>query len=505
VQNFFQWFSANKFYQDKPWLILGKGPSFASIDQYSIEEYLTISLNHVIKQKKVTLAHAIDYDVIESCAREIDINAQYLVLPWYPHFNFRPTNKSLADLIPENNLLKKLSSEGRLLWYNKVTRSIADTDEVYQQDESNLKYPDVPVSYFSAEAVVNLLAIAGVKLIRSLGVDGGVKYSSNFSDLTKKTLLANSQTNFDLQFQSISQTIMKLGLDYAPLGLESPIAIYVGSTDAQLIPVKVLEYSIKKHSTMPVKVFPLYKANIPIPIPKDPKNRPRTPFSFQRFLIPQLKQFKGKAIYLDSDMLVFSDIKKLWAKPFMEADIISAYEAEGSARRPQFAVMVMNCESLRVDISEIVKKLDNGDLNYESLMFDFKIADKVKPIIEAEWNSLEFFEEGKTQLLHYTDMNCQPWIFRNNPLGHLWVKELVKAIKDDFISIDELKREIIKGNLRPSLLYQVKREHYSILNLPKKVRALDKFYTPPHKIDSSTLKANILINKLICKFIINFT
>jgi len=505
MQNFFEWFAANKEHYQMPWLILGKGPSYAGIDQYDLSNFFTVSLNHVVKNQKVTVAHAIDFDVVESCVLEIDINAQYLVLPWHPHFAHRPTDKSLADLVEENEFIRKLNKEGRLLWYHKVPRSIEENDVVYSAKENPKKFPEVPVLYFSAEAVVNLLGIAGVKKIRSLGVDGGTTYSNDFKNLTDKTLLVNGQSSFDLQFKSISKAIMKLNIDYAPLNLENPIRIFVGSAEPQLIPTKVLEYSIKKHASMSVEVMPLYQANIPIPMPKDPKNKPRTPFSFQRFLIPTLKNFKGRAIYLDSDMQVFTDITRLWAMPFEGGDVLSAYDISGSARKPQFAVMLIDCEKLNWDIQAIVAKLDSGELNYEQLMYEFKIAQNIRPVIEGEWNSLEHYEEGKTNLLHYTDMYRQPWISRINPLAHIWVKELVEAIDHKAISIEEVKDHIKRGFLRPSLMYQISSRNFDVTKLPAKARALDRFYTPPHELTKSTSKNKIFLNKLISRFITSYS
>ena len=51
------------------------------------------------------------------------------------------------------------------------------------------------------------------------------------------------------------------------------------------------------------------------------ENRPRTPFSFQRFLIPELCGYSGKAIYLDADMQVFRDIRELWNYDFSGCDL----------------------------------------------------------------------------------------------------------------------------------------------------------------------------------------
>ncbi|MBM4264570.1 MAG: hypothetical protein FJ145_24490 [Deltaproteobacteria bacterium] len=62
-----------------------------------------------------------------------------------------------------------------------------------------------------------------------------------------------------------------------------------------------------------------FMCDIPVPLPKDRENQPRTGFSFSRFLIPSLCQYRGKAIYLDADMLVFDDIAKLWDYPLASA------------------------------------------------------------------------------------------------------------------------------------------------------------------------------------------
>src|SRR5690606_29185021 len=126
-------------------------------------------------------------------------------------------------------------------------------------------------------------------------------------------------------------------------------------------------------------VFPLFQSKTRIPMPKDPKNKPRTPFSFQRFLIPELKNFKGRAIYLDSDMQVFKDIKDLWTRPMDDCDVLSAFEASETGRRPQFAVMLMDCEKLKWSIQDIVARLDSGELNYEQLMYHMAMAKKVGP------------------------------------------------------------------------------------------------------------------------------
>lgn len=472
MQSFFDWFTARHFQTEQPWLILGKGPSFAKIHQYDVGQFQTVALNHAARERPVTLAHIIDADVLNHCGDAIERNATALVMPWVPHINNVPTEATLEVLCERIPLLRQLSEQGRLLWYNLATARFVHGDA-----------PVVTAIWFSAEAVLNLLAAAGVRKVRSLGIDGGATYSPEFADLTDKTLLANGQNGFDGQFQEIAKILMRTGIDYAPLDVETPVRVYVGTGPEQMLAVKVLEFSIRKHASMTVEVFPLnvVGAGIEIPRPKDPENAPRTPFSFQRFLIPQLAGQRGRAIYFDSDMQLFSDIRRLWTMPLEGADLLAASNRGDSERKPQFSVMLLDCGALGWDIRDIVARLDSGELNYARLMFEMAVAKNIRADISPDWNSLEFYEEGKTSLLHYTDMTIQPWVSRENPLGYLWVKDLIEAIDSGFIPLDYVRDHVTRGWVRPSLLYQIEHRIEDSRQLPPDAVALDDSFVPPYK------------------------
>ena len=503
MRNFFEWFASDTKNKQKPWLILGKGPTYSLKEQYDLSQFNILALNHVVRDQKVRLSHAIDFDVVESCIDTIIENAEFLVVPFYPHINNSPSQHSIEELIKENEKLLGLSNSGRLLWYYKSPFDVGTKEALEKRtrqlmlEELENGFPIVPVHYFSAEAGVNLLAMAGITKIRTLGIDGGTSYSNKFDDIKDKTLLANGQKTFSLQFRCIAQTIINKNMDYAPLNLETPIRIFVGSMEEQMVSTKVLEYSIKKHCSMSVDVFPLFKSGIEVPMPKDPANRPRTPFSFQRFFIPQLKNFKGRAIYMDSDMHVFADIKELWSRDMGDADVLAAYEADGTGRKPQFAVMLMDCEKLKWSVVDIVKKLDTGELTYETLMFNMAMAKKVDPVVEREWNSLEYYEEGKTCNLHYTDMNSQPWLTFDNKYTTLWVKELAEAIDNNFILIDYVKQHVRQSSVRPSLLFQLKYRAYNSVDISKMARRMDNYFVPPHR-QAGTSFSKKSISKLVC-------
>ena len=479
MQNVFEWFADRR--DDRPWLILGKGPSFERRAAFQLTKFSLLGLNHVCREQRVDLAHIIDVDVVSDLGDVLERNAAHVVMPWVPHVKNEgvglarvvkgPTvlsDRTLDVLVREHPVLRRLDEQRRLLWYNLSTAKAPQG-----------LTPVVRVQFFSAEAALNMLALAGERSVRSLGIDGGAQYSANFADLSGTTLLANGRRSFDAQFAGFATTIRETGIDYAPLDIDSPVRVYVATTDAQMLSVKVLEWSIRKHASLTAEVHPMHLYGIEIPVPQAPANRPRTPFSFQRFLIPALAGYRGRAIYLDSDMQVFRDIRALWTMPFGNADLLAAREPGASGRRPQFSVMLLNCDRLSWDIGRIVQALDSGDLTYEQLMHEMRVAEHVAADIEPEWNSLERYEEGKTSLVHYTDMNTQPWVAVDNPLNFLWTRDLLEAIRAGFITREFVAEHVAKGYVRPSLLHQIDHGIEDSVLLPKAARGLDVRFRAP--------------------------
>lgn len=425
---------------NRPWLLLGKGPSFSKLPQIDLSKFRVCTLNHVIRQVPADIAHVIDIDVVQDCATDIYRNARVLAMPYHPHVDCRPSERSINDFIGELPVLRKLADEGRLVWYNAATSKRKHGDS-----------PVIEVKFFSAEAALNLLAAIGVRTVRSLGVDGGSSYATAFADLNDKTRLANGHTSFDKQFAGIAKTIRTTGIFYAPLHIQAPVRVFVGSDAAQMAGLKVLEFSIKKFASISVNVQAIDDREIPVP--KDPANRSRTGFSFSRFHIPKLCAYRGRAIYLDADMQVFTDILSLWTWDMSDADVLYAESGKDGARIPQFSVMLLNCANLDWDVTKIVAGLDSGAFDYRRLMQQLCIvpAERRKPKLPFEWNSLEYYEPGKTCLIHYTDMPTQPWVSNRNKNGQLWYDCCREAIEEGFISKEFLYGEVEKGHVSPEL------------------------------------------------------
>lgn len=247
------------------------------------------------------------------------------------------------------------------------------------------------------------------------------------------------------------------------------IRVYVGVDRSQLLAVPVLEYSIKRHTTAKVEVIPML--DLPVPEPKDPRNGQRTGFSFSRFCIPKLSGYKGKAIYMDADMLVFRDIRELWNIPFDGAKIIIQQEVKFTdestqkvgapkTRKKQCAVMLLDCERLDWDVETIIRGMDEGRYDYDELMSQLIILDEehVKYGVPFEWNSLEHWDTD-TRLIHYTDVYTQPWSACGNKNAWPWFAEVRRMLADGSVTEAAIQKEIDLGYFRPSLLRDIKYRH----------------------------------------------
>jgi len=179
-------------------------------------------------------------------------------------------------------------------------------------------------------------------------------------------------------------------------------------------------------------------------------------------------------------MQVFKDIRQLWNWPLNDCDLQTVF-AEQEGRRGQFSVMLLDCGRLRWNIDNIVAELDAGILDYSGLMHEMRVATNIGRDVSPHWNALESFDPEHTCLLHYTDMNTQPWVSTGNPLGHLWIACLRSALARGFISRLEIENEISEGHVRPSLSAQLDAGVDRTTDLPRSIRHLDKYFVAPYR------------------------
>jgi hypothetical protein len=192
----------------RPWLVLGKGPSFARHAGLDLSRYAVMGLNHVCRERPVDVTLCNDLEVLKEAGDAVLKQGGTLILPWYPHVGFKPQkDRSLDRCLTSDNVddsvrlcLGRLKNAGRLAYF----RSSRSTRLPHPAGAGRDAGKTVVVRYFSAVAAFNLLGAAGARQVDTLGVDGGKEYAPVFQD---QQPLRNGQPNFDVQFREIKVSV----------------------------------------------------------------------------------------------------------------------------------------------------------------------------------------------------------------------------------------------------------------------------------------------------------
>jgi hypothetical protein len=96
--------------------------------------------------------------------------------------------------------------------------------------------------------------------------------------------------------------------------MEEKLKIYIGWDSREDIAFQVAKQSILEHASVPVDIIPikqkfLRKDGVYL---RDEDKLGSTEFTFTRFLVPYLNEYKGWALFIDCDFLFKDDVKKLF-------------------------------------------------------------------------------------------------------------------------------------------------------------------------------------------------
>lgn len=176
------------------------------------------------------------------------------------------------------------------------------------------------------------------------------------------------------------------------------IRVFIGTdSDVHGDAEKALGYSIRKNTAEEVELTFMNPGWKIAP----------TGFATHRYLIPQLCNWEGYAIYLDVDMIVLGDLSELmsykiankWAIP------VRTEEHTGFAGNFRDEVAVIDCSAAKntLPTEEILKTKDGKKLARAAL------HDYYAEVIPLTWNAMTVNEEPTPKLIHYTNPRTQPW------------------------------------------------------------------------------------------------
>lgn len=212
------------------------------------------------------------------------------------------------------------------------------------------------------------------------------------------------------------------------------INIFIGYDPKEAVVYHTCVNSIIRHSSQPISIVPLALnlVNDYTETHTDGSNN----FTYLRFLVPYLSNFKGHAIFIDGDMILKEDLSNLWnlrndsyAVQVVKHDYKTTvkekylgFKNEDYPRKNWSSVIIWNCEHPKNKIltPNFVKESTGAQLHRFTWLLNNEIGD-----LPIGWNWLpdELGENQNAKLLHYTlGAPCFNKFF-NTPMAEQWYKE----------------------------------------------------------------------------------
>jgi hypothetical protein len=162
------------------------------------------------------------------------------------------------------------------------------------------------------------------------------------------------------------------------------LKVFIGYDTRQAVSYNVCQHSILIRTLKPIAIVPLVLETLPI------KRQGLTPFTWSRFLVPYLSDFKGISIFLDADIILQHDIHEL-------VDLVKNLNQDGVAP----AVSVVKCLQKFEWASMMVFNCEHPDNAVLTPEYIEKTTDKLHAIswtesigeIPSQWNHLVGYDK----------------------------------------------------------------------------------------------------------------
>lgn len=193
------------------------------------------------------------------------------------------------------------------------------------------------------------------------------------------------------------------------------IKVFVGCdpNNSDLEQMMVLDYSIRKHTKKLVEIVWMQLSRDPNsfwysnPQTGEGWNTSKwaTPFSGFRWAIPEYCGFEGRAIYLDADMIVLSDLDELWQHPINNNAIVAA-KSNGDSMR--LCTCLWDCQKAKTSLISVANLQKNPD-SHSQIISNLKANPELVEIYQDSFNCIdgENLPIDAIKILHYSDMGTQ--------------------------------------------------------------------------------------------------
>jgi len=217
------------------------------------------------------------------------------------------------------------------------------------------------------------------------------------------------------------------------------IPIIVGFDQREAIAYHVFCQSAIEKATSPLCFIPLAMNNLTAY--RESHSDGSNDFIYTRFLAPYLRDYSGWAIYVDGDMVVTEDIKKLWdLRDPSKAVMVVKHDYKTKAeikylgnpnqnypRKNWSSVILWNCAhpKNRVLDPAFIQEHDGKFLHRFSWLDDAEIGALPK---EWNWLAIEYPDNPAAKLVHYTLGTPCFEKYRNSAMTDLWQRSLLNVV-----------------------------------------------------------------------------
>lgn len=247
--------------------------------------------------------------------------------------------------------------------------------------------------------------------------------------------------------------------------METPFRIYIGWDSREDIAYQVARQSILDKSSMPVEIIPLKQKQLR----KDgmywrsTDSLASTEFTFTRFLVPELNNYDGWALFIDCDFVAVADVKKLFDQRDDKYAVMCAQhdytpketiKMDGQQqhqypRKNWSSMMLINCGHPKN--KALTKELVNNETITGAYLHRFSwLSDDEIGELSHEWNWLVGWykepEDGSPKFIHYTEGG--PWFkqYENCEYSFEYYKALANY-KDSIINKLNRKLESLDNKI----------------------------------------------------------
>jgi lipopolysaccharide biosynthesis glycosyltransferase len=269
------------------------------------------------------------------------------------------------------------------------------------------------------------------------------------------------------------------------------VRVFIGSGEASALERKTLTHSLRKNTKRPLDIYVFNGTHNSIEHDNQPpqlapmslrvKYQNFTEFSLYRWLIPQLCNHEGRAIFLDSDTICLGDIGELFDTPMNGAAMMSIKAYDTGEWGP--SVLLMDCSKCRFDLENILDEIEAGKYTYSEFT---RLAESFLAVhpheireLDPKWNTFDRYDD-QTKIIHYTDLMRQPWRYDGHPFGDLWYRSFQEAVAAGVVTESDIHKATLRGYVRldireagqpkiaDSRAHSTKRPHWW-KSLPKKL------------------------------------